>query len=312
MEAWITCPRCGFSQIPSGQCLRCQAALDTPTEPPAPTATPRPARRPPDPAVPLPSRPEVSRRPRLPIYAAAAAAGLLLLAALYWGFRPRSAQESLAPGLEPPSAAGALDLTGRWQDEIPITLGNPPRPALKAAFLETDTAGEIMAAGVLLTDPGQGGAGGGYRIVRDARARLESIQALLSGSKGPTALPMEFVPYPPWVPKRDRVWRVLEGRATRPGQARYLLLESVEDDFLVQAGVNETGFLSWVFFSRPYASDRGPDALSRAIHPAQGSALRSFRDLVWDLSGSADFLTLVVNATVTGPDGTRVRLTLKR
>lgn len=312
METWITCPRCGFSQIPSDQCLRCHTALDRPIEPPVSTPPPRPARRPESPAVPLPSRPEVFRRPRLPVYAAAAAAGLLLLGALYWGFRPRSARDSLAPGLSPSPAAGALDLTGRWHDEVRITLGKPPRPATKAAFLETDDSGEIVAAGVLLTDPGQGGAGGGYRIVRNARARLESIQALLSGSPAGVALPLDFIPYPPWVPKRDRVWRVLEGRAARPGQARYLLLESVEADYLVQAGVNETGFLSWVFFSQPYVSDRGADALSRAIHPAPGSALRSFRDLVWDLSGSADFLTLVVNATVTGPDGTRVRMTLKR
>jgi len=86
----------------------------------------------------------------------------------------------------------------------------------------------------------------------------------------------------------------------------------VEDDYLVQAGINESGFLSYVFFSKAYASDRGLDALSRVIHPEPGSSLRGFHDLVWDFSGSADFLALQVNATLSGPDGSLAKLTLTR
>ena len=93
---------------------------------------------------------------------------------------------------------------------------------------------------------------------------------------------------------------------------RYLLLESVEDDYLVQAGFNRSGFLSYAFFSRDYAHDRGLDALSGVIHPDPGSSLRGFRNLVWDLSGSADFLSLEVHATLSGPEGSPDRITLKR
>ena len=50
--------------------------------------------------------------------------------------------------------------------------------------------------------------------------------------------------------------------------------------------------------SEGYFKSRGLDALSGVIHPEPGSDLRGFRNLVWDLSGAADFLTLEVTATV--------------
>lgn len=309
---WMTCKQCGFSQIPSGQCLRCQAPLAALVSPPAEGSTPQPPARSASSAAPVTARPPEPQRSRLPITIAAAAAALVVLALLFWGLRPRAATESPARPAEPASAVGALDLAGRWHEEVPISLGNPPRPALKGAFLETNREGEIVAAGVLLTDPGRGGAGGGYRIVQDGGSRLETVQTLISRSPRGATLPMDFVTYPPWVPQRNRVWRVLEGQGARPRQARYLLLESVEDDYLVQVGLNETGFLSYVFFSEPYASDRGIDVLSKVIHPEPGSSLRGFRDLVWDFTGSTNFLTLVVNARVSGPDGIPVRLALKR
>ena len=53
------------------------------------------------------------------------------------------------------------------------------------------------------------------------------------------------------------------------------------------------------------------DALSTVIHPEPGSALREFRNLVWDLSGSADFLSLEVRATLSRPGGTADRLVLE-
>ena len=81
---------------------------------------------------------------------------------------------------------------------------------------------------------------------------------------------------------------------------------------LIQAGVNATGFLSYLYLSPAYASGRGTDALSKVIHPGPESSLRGFRNLVWDLSGSADFVTLQVTATISGPTGSADRITLRR
>jgi len=300
---WITCERCGFTQIPSRSCLRCETPLPLPIEP---------ARR----AQAAPPPAAASPRPPLPVNAAtlAVAGGIVLLLAAAAVWRSRAAAPPGPPGaLEPTAGAGALDLSGRWAAQVPVRLPQrPPRPGLKDVFLETNAEGDIVAAGVVLTDPGRGGAGGGYRVVSDGARRLREVLAQVAARPTGAPLPIDFVPYPPWVPARERVWRVLEGESRRREQVRYLLLESIEDDYLVQAGINETGFLSWVFFSRPYASDRGLDALSRVIHPEPGSSLRGFQNLVWDLSGSADFLTLVVNATVSGPEGVLLRTTLRR
>ena len=213
-----------------------------------------------------------------------------------------------------PTPVASLDLSGRWQAELEKTLLNPPRPGLKQAFLETDRDGAILAAGVLLTDPGRGGAGAGYRIGPNGPQRLADVSAALAASPAGASLPqIDFIPLPPWMPSRERLWRVLEGQSRRTADVRYLLLESVEDDYLVQAGINQTGFLSYAFFSKPYARGRGLDALSGIIHPEPGSDLRGFRNLVWDFSGAADFLTLEVGATLSGPDGGAVdRLMLKR
>jgi hypothetical protein len=221
-----------------------------------------------------------------------------------------------AAGPTPPPAATApmLDLSGRWDVQFSKTLSNPPRPALKQAFLETDREGQIVAAGVVLTDPGRGGAGAGYRIVNDGPQRLGAVSAALAASPAGASLPaIDFIPLPAWMPQRERVWRVLEGQSRRILDVRYILLESIEDDYLVQAGINQSGFLSYAFFSKPYARNRGLDALSGVIHPDPGSDLRGFHNLVWDFSGSADFLTLEVTATLSGPEGGPPdRLTLKR
>ena len=212
-----------------------------------------------------------------------------------------------------PAATPGLQIAGRWQTEFSLTLpGNPPSPAVKDVFIENDQAGAIFAAGVLLTDPARGGAGAGYRIVPDGRRRIEEIAALLSRSPQGAALPIDFIPFPAWVPKRSRVWRALEGHSRRPETIRYLLLESVEDDYLVQAGINPSGFLSYAFFSPGYARGRGADSLSGIIHPEAGSSLYGFHNLVWDLSGAADFMAMEVRATLSGPDGKPRQLTLKR
>jgi hypothetical protein len=211
-----------------------------------------------------------------------------------------------------PTPAG-LDLQGRWHAEKSKTLNaSPPRPVLKEVRIETNRDGLITGAHVLLTDPGNGGAGAGYTVTNDGRGRLDAAVAALASSSGGAPINVDFIPFPPWVPARARLWRALEGHSRKREATRYLLLESIEDDYLVQAGINESGFLSYVIFSPAYASGRGTDVLSRVIHPDPGSDLREFSNLVWDLSGSADFLSLQVNATLTGPDRQTDRFVLKR
>jgi hypothetical protein len=212
-----------------------------------------------------------------------------------------------------PHVTQRLEIGGRWQAELSLTLpGNPPAPAVKNVFVENDQSGAILAAGVVLTDPARGGAGAGYRLVQDGRRRVDEVAALLEQSPQGAVLSMDFIPFPGWMPKRSRAWRALEGQSRRSATTRYLLLESVEDDYLVQAGINPSGFLSYAFFSPAYARGRGTDVLSGIIHPEAGSSLYGFQNLVWDLSGAADFLTMDVRATLSGPDGQPRSFNLKR
>jgi hypothetical protein len=243
-------------------------------------------------------------------------AGIAILAVIAFVIA-RAASRPTDTALEPTPAVAAgpaaLDLSGRWQAEISKSLPAPSsRPVLKQIYLDTDRDGSILGAGVLLTDPGRGGAGAGYRIVNDGPERLVKVASIVASSPAGGAVPIDFIPYPSWMPPRERVWRAVEGQSRHMADVRYLLLESVEDDYLVQAGFNRTGFLSYAFFSRDYAHNRGLDALSAVIHPDPGSSLRGFRNLVWDLSGAADFLSLEVHATLSGPEGTPDRVTLKR
>ncbi|HSS44598.1 MAG TPA: hypothetical protein VLO07_04580 [Thermoanaerobaculia bacterium] len=237
---------------------------------------------------------------------------LAALAGLIW-FRARTGKQPASARAEVTPSTPTLDLTGRWQTQVSETLpGPPPRPVLKDIFLETNREGAILAAGVLLTDPGRGGAGAGYRLVSDGPRRVADAASLLASTPAGSALAVDFIPFPAWVPARNRLWRALEGQSRRGEQVRYLLLESVEDDYLVQIGINQSGFLSYAFFSPAYASGRGVDTLSRVIHPEAGSSLRAFQNLVWDLSGAADFLNLEVYAKLSGPEGIPNRLTLRR
>lgn len=290
---WVKCAKCGFSQIPAQACLRC----GEPLPPPKPrmsrlTGAPRPAER------------KKGPWPPAQLAVAGLAACLLIVLGAYWMFREKPNEIPAAPVAQAVPTPASLDLTGRWTAEIEKTLpGPPPRPVIKSVYLETSREGEILGAGVLLTDPGRGGAGAGYRIVPDGKRRLDQAVAMLSGVRS-AQIPVDFIPFPAWVPARQRLWRSLEAPNRRKGELiRYALLESLEDDYLVQAGINDTGFLSYVFFSPTYSRARGVDALSRVIHPEPGSSLRGFQNLVWDFSGAADFLKLEVNATVAGPDG---------
>src|SRR6202162_214591 len=99
-----------------------------------------------------------------------------------------------------PTSTPGLSVAGRWQSEFSKTLaGPPPSPAVKNVFLETDSEGAILAAGVLLTDPARGGVGAGYRIVLDGRRRVDEIAALLAESPQGASLPIAFFSSRAWV-----------------------------------------------------------------------------------------------------------------
>lgn len=305
---WVVCPRCGFTQIPSERCLRCQRILER--EELAAAAARDPNRV-------APQRPPVSPAPPRPnvwLIAAPAIVLAVIIAGIFvWRNRAGRAvpqASATVPARRPPAA---LDLAGRWQAQSAITLpGAAPRPAVTEVSIETDREGQILGARVLLTDPGRGGAGAGYRMTTGARDLLDRIAPLLAEQPKGTALPLDFLPLPPWIPPRPRLWRALEGQHRGGVGVSYLLLESLEDDYLVQAGVNQSGFLSYAFFSPEYAPRRGVDALSGRIHPAPDSSLRGFQNVVWDFSGAADFLKLEIAATLSEPAGAPARLVLRR
>ncbi|HEV7501785.1 MAG TPA: hypothetical protein VGQ33_17335 [Vicinamibacteria bacterium] len=304
--AWITCPHCGFTQIPSARCLKCHKSLDRPAAAGAP---------PPEPASASPTGllQALKAVPRAYLTIAGALALLVVVAVLLWGRQSAGAIEAVAPQAVATPEPWSFDLTGRWQATASTTIaGSPPRPALREVFLETDRAGAIVGAGVLLTDPGHGGAGAGYLTVPDGGRRVHEIAAALGRAPRGAPLALEFIPFPPWMPRRDRLWRVVEGQRAAAEESTYVLVEALDADYLIQAGVNASGFLSYLFLSTEYASGRGSDALSKAIHPGPDSSLRGFRNLVWDLSGAADFVSLQVPATIGQPAGGQDRLVLKR
>jgi len=305
--AWVTCPHCGFTQIPSSRCLKCHKSLERP-----PAAAGQPMAQPasPSPASLIQSLKEI---PRAYLMIVGALALLVVVAVLLWGRDAGGSIEAFAPQVASTPETWSFDLTGRWQATAPTTIaGTPPRPALREVFLETDRAGAIVAAGVLLTDPGRGGAGAGYLTVPDGGRRVREIVAALGRAPKGAPLSLEFIPLPPWMPRRDRLWRAVEGQHSSAEQTTYVLLEALDPDYLIQAGVNASGFLSYILLSPEYASGRGTDALSKAIHPGPGSSLRGFRNVVWDLSGAADFVLLQVPATIGQPAGAEDRLVLKR
>jgi hypothetical protein len=307
--AWVTCPHCGFTQIPAAQCLKCKKRLDRLRES-DPAGAPAGASAPPESASALPTLKTV---PRVYLLGFAALALAVITGVLVWGSRSAVTTDLGPPPVATTPEPWSLDLTGRWQGKIATTIhGSPSRPALRELFVETDRSGNVVAAGVTLTDPGRGGAGAGYMTVTDGGRRVRELASALAASPSGASLALDFIPYAPWVPQRDRTWKAVEGMRRAPEETSYLLLESREPDYLVQAGVNASGFLSYLYLSPAYASGRGTDALSKVIHPGPESSLRGFRNLIWDLSGSADFVTLQVAATISGPAGTPDRINLRR
>jgi hypothetical protein len=308
--AWVTCPHCGFTQIPAAQCLKCKKRLDRVRESdPSGAVSPTGAGAA-ESASPLPTLKTI---PRVYLLGFAALALAVITGVLFWGSRAAVTTDLGPPPATTTPEPWSLDLTGRWQGKIATTIqASPSRPALRELFVETDRSGNVVAAGVTLTDPGHGGAGAGYLTVTDGGRRVRELASALAASPSGASLALDFIPYAPWVPQRDRTWKAVEGMRKTPEEITYLLLESREPDYLVQAGVNASGFLSYLYLSPSYASGRGTDALSKVIHPGPESSLRGFRNLIWDLSGSADFVTLQVAATISGPAGSPDRITLRR
>jgi hypothetical protein len=301
MPSWVVCPRCHFSQTPSERCRRCGEILPSAAEPPAGA--------PPQPQAP-PGPPPKSTKARGIALAAVAAALLLLL----WLLRPGRSPEAAGPPPTPLPTAAALDLSGRWQSQYSKVLASaPPRPVLKEISIESGPDGGILAASVVFTDPGRGGAGAAYRTAPDGPRRLAEAAAALAASPRGAALALDFLKLPGWVPARERLWKALEETGRTAAERHYLLVESLESDYLIQAGINQSGFLSFAYFSPAYAPARGLDVLSRVIHPEPGASLKGFRNIVWDLSGAANFLTLELPVTISGPEGGEPdRVTLRR
>jgi len=305
--AWVTCPHCGFTQIPSARCLKCHKSFDRPpaagTEPPAGAAATAQA-----------DLKQLLRSiPRQYLLILGGFAVAVVAAVLLWNRGSAISAEAGGPQPSATPETWSLDLTGRWQGRVATTIAaSPPRPALREVFIETDRSGTIVAAGAVLTDPGHGGAGAGYLTVPDGGRRVHEIAAALAASPHGAALSLDFIPLAPWVPRRERLWRAVEGQRSRPDETSYLLLESVEPEYLVQAGINASGFLSYLFLSPEYGARHGADALSAVIHPGRDSSLRGFHGLVWDLSGAADFVTLQVPVTVSQPAGAADQILLKR
>ncbi|HTO74871.1 MAG TPA: hypothetical protein VMQ61_02240 [Thermoanaerobaculia bacterium] len=291
---WVVCPRCHFSQQPADRCRRCGEALRAPDNSAAPAPAPGAA------PAPASSGKTLSRRAG----ALVAAAAVILLLLVLRMLRPAESPRAVPGAATPAPAAAVLDLSGRWHGSLSKTVaGNPPRPVLTEIVLETDAGGRFTSGRVTFTDPGRGGAAAGYRMVPDGPRRLaEASAALAAGPRG-APLALDFLQLPGWVPARDRLWKAFEGASPGGAPASYLLVESLETDYLLQAGINASGFLSWVCFSPDEAPPRGRDEISRVIHPEPGASLSGFQNLIWDLSGAANFVTMQLPVTISGPEG---------
>lgn len=310
--ATITCPKCGFVQAGREECARCglvfskwgshHAAAPPEAQPPAPAAAAAPARS------------------RVEVLLAAAAVGLIVLAgAIFLLSRAPggTSREAPSPGPISEPAPVPTTLAGIWTGRVTHAIaGPPPRETTKSVEIESDAQGTILGASVIDEDPIAGAAGAGYRLDSGGARDLDALLARVDEKGSVENFAPDFLRVPAGM-AIPQTWRVIEGywevapRGRRAGKPKkpeavpYLLLESDADDALYQIGETRTGFLSFVFFTRGFFSPRlrDSDQLSAVIDPPPGSRLHSFSRLVWDLSGTTEFLKMRVEATVTGPGG---------
>jgi hypothetical protein len=311
--AAVTCPKCGFVQEEGEDCARCGLVFSKWGAPHSAPPEPKEAKA-------APAAPPTPAKPNWRILLPAAAIGAIVLAAVV-SLLSRSAERGKGSGTPAPipaaTGAAAETLAGAWTGRVHRTVaGPPPRETTKTVELESDAQGGILGASVIYEDPVSGAAGAGYRLDPGGPRNLEALLARIDEKGEANDFAPEFLKLPAGiVPPRS--WHVIEGywetppRGRKAGKARppeqipYVLLESDVEDALYQIGVTRAGFLSGVVFTKSFFSTklRDTDQISRVINPPAGSRLHSFSHLVWDLSGTTEFLKMRVEATVTGPGG---------
>lgn len=311
----LTCPKCGLVQPLRDDCLRCGLVFmkwgTHQAVPPTPPSAPAAPEAPPPP-------PSAARLQ--PAVLLAAAAGALVLAGLiYWALAaPRSGGSSSAAPAAPATPAAATEtLAGVWTGLVHRAVaGPPPRETTKSVEIRSDAQGAILGASVVQEDPVSGAAGAGYRLDSGGASDLEALLARIDEKGEVSAFTPGFVRLPAGL-AAPATWHVIEGywdtpprgkrsgKPRKPEEIRYVLLESDADDALFQIGETRGGFQSYVYFTKSFFSlkMRDTDQISAIIDPPPGSRLHSFSHLVWDLSGTTEFLKMRIEATVTGPGG---------
>ena len=195
--AWMTCPHCGFTQIPAAKCLKCKKSLDRPRdgEAPAPAGPANP---------PTPSG--LAGIPRVYLLGFAALALAIITGVLVWGSRTSVSTDLGPPPTSTTPEPWSLDLTGRWQGKVTTTIisamdgglvggsiGNglsetEKRSALEAEYkaLEYTTSGQKVAwKGEQASHYGEVVPGQPYRVgSQDCR---QYTQTVFAGGAGVTA-----------------------------------------------------------------------------------------------------------------------------
>jgi hypothetical protein len=320
-EGWITCPKCGFSQSAGPNCAKCGlvfAKWEAHQRAKRPTAPTREA-------APVPSRPEVpagTRRRTVVVGAAAAGilAAILTALVLARGGGPRKKEP--APAASPAPAAADLSLAGVWDGRVVRTVAG--RRAIKMVSIESNKDGDVTAASVAYRIPGALAVGAGYRWSVEGAHPLDDVLSRVDDrGRIPGYAPL-FLPLPPELGPPARAWYPIEGywkvaphgrRAGAPKpreEITYVLFESTDGGNLVQFGVTDKGFQSFVYFTQGQyeAASIGHDRISAAITPTDQRRLANFERLVWDLSGNTTFSDMRVEASVSAPDGHLDMLTL--
>src|SRR5262245_41208749 len=109
--AWITCPHCGFTQIPSARCLKCRKSFD---RPPAAGAGPPAAE-----AARADLRQVFKSIPRAYLAALAGLALAVVAGVLLWSRSTAISAEAGSPTPLVTPEPWSFDLTGRWEGRAP-------------------------------------------------------------------------------------------------------------------------------------------------------------------------------------------------